>query len=103
MPLTDKTIDESQLKELYKKKIRQYLPQEWGDYKVNEFVNSLFMGVACDPSTEFGEVVFRISKKWLFSKLTFSIYDNGNEHKVVKYFPNPKAAGPMKKEGQKSI
>jgi len=101
MPSTDKITDESQLKELYKERIRQYLPREWRDYKVDEFVDALFMGLVYNPRSEFGEVISRFRKKWFFKKLP--IYDSGHKCIGVKYFPNPAIIGYKKKEEQKSI
>jgi len=86
MSSTDKIIDESRLKELYKEKIRKYLPQEWGDYKVDDFVDALFMGLLYNHNSEYGRVIYRIRKKWFFKWQT--VYDNGKPI-GEKYYPNP--------------
>jgi hypothetical protein len=96
MSSTDKTSDEPGLKESYKARIRQYLPQDWGDYMVNDFVDSLFMGLVYDSNSEFGRAISRIRQKWIFKKL--HIFDS--EHRIIgtKYYPNPSVARTKKYE-----
>ena len=101
----DKEVDESQLKESYKKIIRQYLPSKWGEYEIDEFIEALLKGILFTPYSKYGEAISGIPKRkrWLFS--TLPVYDeNGNRRIGTKYFLNAIVVKTKKKtKGEKTL
>jgi len=90
MSSVDKNLDEAEFKKAYKEIILSYLPREWLDSKVDDFIEKLFKGLLYDPKSEFGRainrIIYRMRKKWLF--LPLFVYDDYLRPIGVKYFPN---------------
>jgi hypothetical protein len=106
MPSTDKKTDETKLKKSYKEIVRQYLPQTWVEYEVDEFIEALFNGIYVPripdryASSEFVRAISRIHKKWLFS--TMPVRNEKNTMIIGwKYFPNPNVVKYKKKTTEK--
>ena len=97
MPSVDKGISETRLKE-YRRRIEPYLPPEWEEKKIDEFIEALFKGVEYflgsigsrdDPQAEFREAISQIPQfrqRWLF--LMLPLYDESGIRTIGrKYFP----------------
>jgi hypothetical protein len=109
MTSPEEKIDESKFKESYKKIIRQYLPLNWKEYEIDEFIEELLRGIIV-PSIpdryepDFVKAIRQIREKWLFS--TLSIRNDGRMIIGYKYFPNPKAKAvehKNKTQGKKTL
>jgi len=108
MSSADKNTDESGLKKAYKEKIRPYLPREWKEYDVDEFIKALFNGIYVPripdryTSSDFVNAIYQIRQKWLFSTIAVR---NENNTMIIgwKYFPNPRVRGTKKTEKKKII
>lgn len=107
MSSANKKPDETELKKSYKEIVRPYLPQKWGEYKVDEFIEALFNGIYVPTildrytSSEFEKTISQFRKKWLFSRMAVR---NKNDSMIIgwKYFPNPRVAGNQKRTTEQS-
>ena len=106
MSKVDKKTDERELKASYKEVIKQYLPERWQEYKIDEFVEALFRGIYVPlipnryTSSDSVRAIFQTRQKWLFSTIPVR-NESGTMIVGYKYFPNPRATKTKKKTIEK--
>jgi len=110
MSLADKNPDDSQLKQPYMEKIRKYLPQNWNEDKINEFIEAIFKGITIPIIPErynrsdfeiFVKGISQSHPKWIFS--SFLVRDENNRIKGRRYFPNTAIITRKKVKAEKHI
>jgi hypothetical protein len=77
--------NQSEKKELYKNRIRRYLPKTWEEHEIDEFLDRLFEGLEENHNPKFRSVLLRYKRRGFFKWV--DIYNEWGK-KIRKYFPN---------------